>query len=222
MTRVLPALLLLGVLAASLTGGCLEPFRVRVDPQALGTTSGWIEVHEKVKGKALGAHTQETRYTFDPTGNSPPFPGTLQVFSVRSLSRLSEDKLLALANDAVEDGATSHAIQLDGTSSEGRRTLAHGVKTHWVLRSGVTTEGGSVFDDQVRIHILAEVGHDGKSDTSFLAVAIVQVERAQQCPVVICNPIHSDATWIQVVGDPDGSVEGTSSTTGFIDNLVTH
>ncbi len=218
MRRVLPALLLLGVLAAS---GCLEPFRVRVDEQALAAAPGWVEVHEKVKGSGLGAHTQETRYTFDPSSSGPPFPGTLQLFSVRSLSRLSQDELLGLAAKAVEDGAVSHNIALDGEPVEGRRTLANGVRTHWVLRSGTTTQGGSVFDDQVRLHVLAEVGHDGRSETSFLAVAIVQVERAQQCPLIACAPVRSEATWIQVVGDPEGSIEGASSTSGFIDHLVT-
>lgn len=218
MRRALPALLLLGALAAS---GCLEPFRVRVDEGTLAGASGWTESHEGVKGGGLGARTQETRYTFDPASASPPFPGTLQVFSVRSLSRLSQDELLDLAGQAVEDGAVSHNIALDGDPQEGRRTLDNGVKTHWLLRSGTTTQAGQVFDDEVRLNVLAEVGHDGRSETSFLAVAIVQVERAQQCPLIACAPVHNEQTWVQVVGDPEGSVQGATSTAGFIEHLVT-
>lgn len=218
MKRVLPALLVLGVLAAS---GCLEPFRVRVDPGVLAGAAGWTEAREDVRGGGLGPRTQETRYTFDPSSSNPPFPGTLQLFSVRSLGRLSQDELLDLAQKAVEDGAASHNIALDGTPVEGRRTLDSGVRTHWVLRTGTTTQAGSVFGDEVRLRILAEVGHDGRSDTSFLAVAIVQVEREQQCPLIGCAPVHDETTWVRVVGDPEGSVQGATSTSGFIDHLVT-
>lgn len=218
MRPVLAAVLLAAALAGS---GCLEPHRVRIDPDVYAQATGWTEVHEPVKGSGLGPRTQETRYTFDPAGNNPPFPGTLQVFSVRSLTGLSEGELLDLAADAVEDGAASHAIELDGATREGKRTIASGVHTQWLMRSGTTTQQGDVFDDQVRIHILAEVGHDGKSDTSFLAVAIVQVERAQQCPLNACAPVHSEGTWVQVVGDPDGTIDGATSQRGFIDNLET-
>ncbi|MEK6976410.1 MAG: hypothetical protein AABY18_08730 [Candidatus Thermoplasmatota archaeon] len=219
MRRALLALALLGALALP---GCLEPFRVRVEADVLDEAPGWTETYGKVKGGGLGARTQETRYSFEPDSSNPPFPGTLQVFSVRSLSRLSSDELLRLAQSAVEDGAGSHAIVLDGEPVEGRRTLASSVHTHWVLRSGTTTQAGQVFDDEVRIRILAEVGHDGRSDTSFLAIAIVQVERTRQCPLLAaCQPTHSEASWIQVVGDPEGSVQGATSTSGFIDHLVT-
>lgn len=219
MRGILAALALLG---AVLAPGCLEPFRVRVDPDVLAQANGWTQTVEGVRGGGLGARTQETRYNFDPPSSSPPFPGTLQVFSVRSLARLSPEELLRLAEEAVEDGAGSHAVALDEDREEGRRTIASGVRTQWVWRSGTTTQPGDLFDDQVRIRILAEVGHDGRSDTSFLAVAIVQVERQQQCPILTaCQPTHSEATWIQVAGDPDGSIAGATSPTGFIDHLVT-
>lgn len=219
MRRALLALALLGTLSLP---GCMEPFRVRVDAEALVGAPTWTETITRVKGGGLGARTQETRYAFDTANENPPFPGTLQVFSVRSLSRLSSDELLRLAQDAVEDGAGSHAISLEGDVVEGRRTIESGVRTHWVLRTGTTTQQGNVFDDEVRIRILAEVGHDGKSDTSFLAVAIVQVERTAQCPLLAaCQPTRSESTWIQVVGDDDGSIEGATSRSGFIDNLVT-
>ena len=219
MRRALLALALLGALSLP---GCLEPFRVRVDADVLEGAANWTQTFTKVKGGGLGARTQETRYTFDPPNTNPPFPGTLQVFSVRSLSRLSSDELLRLAQDAVEDGAGSHAIILEGEPVEGHRTIASGVRTHWVLRTGTTTQDGDVFDDEVRIRILAEVGHDGRSDTSFLAVAIVQVERTAQCPLLAaCQPTRSESSWIQVVGDDDGSIEGATSRSGFIDNLVT-
>lgn len=216
------ALLALALLGALALGGCAEPFRVRVDPDVLAGANGWTQTVEGVRGGGLGARTQETRYNYDAPSNNPPFPGTLQVFSVRSLARLSPEELLRLAEDAVEDGAGSHAVALDQDRQDGRRTIESGVRTQWVLRTGTTTQPGDVFDDEVRIRILAEVGHDGKSDTSFLAVAIVQVERAQQCPLgIACQPTRSEATWIQVVGDPDGSVAGATSPNGFIDNLVT-
>lgn len=217
------ALLALALCGALLLPGCLEPFRVRVDADTLRAASGWTETYGKVQGGGLGARIQETRYSFDPADAGPPFPGTLQVFSVRAPTKLSEGDLLRLAGDAVEDGAAEHAISLDAASTKGARTLDGGVRTQWVLREGRTMQAGNVFDDEVRIRILAEVGHDGRSDTSFVAVAIVQVERTQQCPIgPVCQPVSSEGTWIQAVGDPKGSIGGATSSHGLIDHLVTH
>lgn len=218
--RVILALALLGALLAT---GCFDPYRVRVDADVLAANAHWKETYGKVEGRGLGVKTQETRYAFDPSGAGPPFPGTVQVFSVRASTRLSQADLLQFAEDAVEDGAQTHAIALDGSRQEGRRTLDSGVKTQWLVRSGTTTETGQLFDDEVRIRILAEVGHDGRSDTSFVVVAIVQVERTPQCGIgPVCQPVVSETTWIEAVGDPKGSIGGATSTKGLIHHLVSH
>lgn len=214
------ALALAGPAAAS---GCFEPYRVHVDADVV--PESWrVEVFG-MRGGGLGPKTQETRYVFDPASSSAPFPGTLQVFSIRSPTRVSQADLVALAKDAIEDGAGGHDIVLDGELTEGRRTIDSGVRTTWFLQTGTTSAAGTVFEDEVRIRILGEVGHDGRSNTSFLAVAIVQVERQPACPSaqlgLPCQPERSEATWVQVVGDPSGSVAGATSQDGFIDHLVT-
>lgn len=217
-----PALLALLLLGTALAAGCFEPFRVHVDADVIPPDAGWVETRSSLQGGGLGPRTVETRYALDPADGGPPFPGTLQVFSIRAPTRVPADDLIRLAEQAVEDGAEDYNIAFEGDPVEGQRVLASGVRTHWFLRNGVTTEGGEFFDEQVRIRILGEAGHDGRSSTSFLAIALVQVERAVQCPLVAaCQPERSEATWIQVVGDPDGSVAGASSQTGFIDHLVT-
>lgn len=219
MRRALPALLLLAV---ALTSGCFEPFRVHVEADVIPTGAGWVVTESALRGGGLGPRTQETRYALDPDNGGPPFPGTLQVFSIRAPTRVPADELIRLAERAVEEGAADYNIALEGPTVEGRRTLDGGVKTHWFLRSGTTQEAGDVFAEQVQIRILGETGHDGRSNTSFLAVAIVQVERTLQCPLLgPCQPTSSEATWIQVVGDPDGSIQGAVSASGFIDHLVT-
>lgn len=219
MRRAVLALALLGV---ALSSGCFEPFRVHVDPDVIPPNAGWTQTSAGLEGGGLGARTKETRYSLDPADGGPPFPGTLQVFSIRAPTRIPQDELLELARKAVDDGAADYSITLEATTQDGRRTIDSGVQTHWFLRTGTTNEGGDLFAEEVRIRILAESGHDGRSNTSFLAIAIVQVERSVQCPILAaCQPERSEATWIQVVGDPEGSVGGATSQTGFLDHLVT-
>ena len=219
MRRAMLAFALLGV---ALSSGCFEPFRVHVDPAVVPPNAGWTQTAGGLEGGGLGARTKETRYALDPADGGPPFPGTLQVFSIRAPTRIQQDELLDLARQAVDDGAADYSITLEAASQEGHRAIGSGVQTHWFLRAGTTREGGDLFAEQVRIRVLAEAGHDGRSNTSFLAIAIVQVERAVQCPIpAACQPERSEATWIQVVGDPEGSIEGATAQTGFIDHLVT-
>jgi hypothetical protein len=214
------------LVAAAATGlamaGCMEPFRVHVDPAVVPT--GWVVTPGGVEGRFPGPKTQETRYSLDRNANDPaPFSGSLQVFSIRGLARPSAEGLLDLAEDLVERGAADKNISLTEDRLEGQRTLVSGVPSHWVVREGRTTRAGDLFEQGVTVRILAEVGHDGRSDTSFLAIGMAQVSRANQCPIVVnCQPQETNlATWIQIVGDPEGTIQGATSSTGFVDHVVT-
>lgn len=211
------ALAVTGLLGLS---GCLAPFRVHVDPAIVEDADGWVVTESGTTG-GFSAKTKETRYTYDSNGTNPPFPGTVQVFSIRALDKPSSRELLAKARQAVEKAAAEYFVTYGAEEDQGQRTLHNGVGTRWFTFSGQTSEQGLLFDDAVKTRIFSEVGHDGRSDTSFVVVAIVQVERQPQCPVLACAPQHSESTWIRVVGDPEGSVGGATSQVGFIDHLVT-
>lgn len=218
MRRLWAAMAVAGLLAMP---GCLAPFRVHIDSDILQGAPGWVMTEKGLEGGGLGGRSKETRYTFDSNGTNPPFPGTMQVFSIRAITKLSSGELLAEARKAVDQAAKEFFVSYGDEESNGQRTLASGVPTRWFTFAGQTNEGGLLFDDAVKTRIFGEVGHDGRSDTSFVVVAIVQVERQPQCPVLSCAPQHSEATWIQVVGDKEGAVGGATTSTGFIDHLVT-
>jgi hypothetical protein len=209
-------------LALVLGAGCLEPFRAHVPAEL---TQGWTVTEGGVQGGALGPKSRETRYAFDRDRDAPPpFSGSLQVFSIRSLGSLDSGHLLDLARDLVDKGAKANAIQLADGEAAGPRTLRSGVPTHWFVREGRTSQPGDLFDQDVQVRILGEVGHDGRSDTSVLLIAMAQVGRTNQCPILPtpCQPEQADVqTWLQIVGDPHGSVQGATSQNGFIDHLVT-
>ena len=216
-------------LAASATlllPGCLTPFQARVPDDLLQQVPGWAVTAGPVTGGAFGPKTREMRYAFDRSGSDPaPYAGSLQVFSIRSLGRLDAERLLLLARDLVAQGAADKSIILDDGGPSGARTLAGGVRTSWFVREGRTTQSGDLFDQGVRVRIVGEVGHDGRSSTSFLVIGMAQVSRTTQCPVIgpCSQPEQSNLqTWIQEVGDPAGTIQGATSTTGFIDHLVTH
>lgn len=220
---VRPVLAVLALASVLALPGCLAPFNVHVEDRIVDGASGWVATPSDVRGSFPGTRSREMRYTFDPADGGPPFPGTLQVFSLRSVDRASVADLLRHAKDLVATGAEENSIALNATTTEGERTLASGVHTRWFVRHGTTTEAGALFGDDVEVRILGEVGHDGRSNTSFLVVTLAQVARTRQCgPLPTCTPTQtSEATWIQVVGDADGNVLGATSSTGFIDHLVT-
>lgn len=216
----------LAAAAAVLLPGCLTPFQVRVEPEVLATAPGWVETPGGVEGDFLGPKTRETRYAFDRDADAPPpFAGSLQVFAIRSVGRLDSGELLDFARDLVDQGAADKNITLDAGGPSGQRTIDSGVKTSWFVREGRTTQSGDLFEQGVRVRIVGEVGHDGRSDTSFLVIGMAQVSRTNQCPFPLpgnCQPEESNLqTWIQVVGDPEGHVQGATSSTGFVDHLVT-
>jgi hypothetical protein len=223
--------LAVAAVSALLLPGCLEPYQVHVPEQLLveacalpSGRSCWVVTPGGLTGEGLDPKSRETRYALDrdPDG-PPPFSGSLQVFSIRSVSRLGSDELLDVARELVEDGAVDQNIVLAVGEVSGRRTLASGVPTQWFVREGRTAQSGDLFEQDVGVRILGEVGHDGRSDTSLLVIAMAQVSRTNQCPILVnCQPQESNlATWIQMVGDPHGTVQGTTSQTGFIANLVT-
>jgi hypothetical protein len=205
--------------------GCLAPFRVHVDPEIVAKSNQeWAITPTGISGNFPGTRTREMRYTYDGNGANPPFPGTLQVFSLRGLDRLTTAELLEHAKRVVDTGAERLSISLNATVTEGTRVLESGIETRWFVRTGQTTEASPLFDENVRMRILGEVGHDGRSNTSFLVVAYAQVGRAAECGPILpsCTPAqNSDITWIQLVGDREGSVMGATSSIGFVDHLVT-
>jgi len=217
--------LVLAAAAALALPGCLAPFQVRVPDALLAQASGWVATPGERAGHWYNENRIETRYTFDRSSDAPPpFAGVLQVFSLRGLDRSGEDRLAAQANALLMTYAQQYNVTDLTQPEHGARTLASGVPTAWSLRDGRTRASGALFDQDVGVRLFAEWGHDGRSSTSFIAVALVQTSRTNQCPVIgACQPQETNLqTWIQVVGDPHGSVQGATSSTGFIANLETH
>ena len=220
------AVVAVGAMAIVALSGCFEPFRVKVDQDVLAQASGWVVTPAGTQGGFFGPKSKETRYAFDRDPDAAvPFAGSLQVFSIRGFGSLGTDELLDLAHDLVEQGAQDKKIQLTDGGASGTRSLVSKVGTHWFVREGRTTQSGDLFEQGVTVRILGEVGHDGRSDTSFLVIGMAQVSRTNQCPSPLplnCQPIENDLqTWIQIVGDSEGTVEGATSSSGFVDHLVT-
>jgi hypothetical protein len=216
--------LALAAVSSLLVPGCLEPFQVRVPQEVLSQAPGWVVTEGGITGGDLGPKSREMRYALDRDADGPPpFSGTLQVFSIRSVSRLDSGDLLDLARELVARGAIDQNIVLSEGETSGKRTLASGVATQWFTREGRTAQSGDLFEQDVGVRILGEVGHDGRSDTSLLVIAMAQVSRTNQCPILVnCQPQETNLqTWIQMVGDRHGSVQGTTLQTGFVSNLVT-
>lgn len=209
--------------------GCLEPFQSHVDPAIL--PRGWERADcpraTPSAPSPCGGGKHEVDYTFD-QGAGPPYRGILQVLSLRDLGRRSTEDLFALARDAVEKGAAAAEIDTDASRhQEGSRILRNGLVTRWFTDEGNVTQAGTLLSSNVRVRIVGEVGYDGRSQTSIVAIGIVQVAVKQCTPVLIGTPRctfanENYATWNAMVGDEAGHIGGAFSRTGLIDHLVTH
>ncbi|HEX2065994.1 MAG TPA: hypothetical protein VHI93_04195 [Candidatus Thermoplasmatota archaeon] len=218
------ALLAVAALLAPALAGCLDPYRAHVDEAVLARTAlQWTRSDQPERdGGLFGAKTAETTYTH--RGSGPSFPAVLVVFSLRAAGRPSTQELLRLTHLAVDNETASQGIRIDQAhSSSGRRALASGVQTEFFTEEGTSTATSALFAVNTKVRILGEVGYDGRSSTSIVAVGIAQVESSRTCPLGIsCGTTRNEASWIEMVGDPAGSVGGATSQTGLLHNLVTH
>ncbi|MEA3204384.1 MAG: hypothetical protein QOI63_2066, partial [Thermoplasmata archaeon] len=202
----------------------LDPYRAHVDEAALGqATLAWSRSDQPQEDSGLfGVKTAETDYTH--TGSSPPFPALLLVFSLRAVGRPSTEELLHFTHVAVDNATGLRGVRIDQQqSARGQRTLAGGMSTEFFTEEGTSTRPGGLFAVNTKVRIVGEVGYDGRSSTNVISVGIAQVESSRTCPLNInCGTTHDEASWIEMVGDPEGSVSGATSQAGLIDHLVTH
>lgn len=217
--------LAVAALLAPALAGCLDPYRAHVDEATLAhTTLEWARADhaQEDNGGPFGVKTAETDYTHG--GQGPPFPAILQVFSLRTVSRPSTEELLRFTRTGVDNATAEQGIRIDQQqSATGQRALAGGVQTQYFVEEGTST-GSGLFAVNTKVRIIGEVGYDGRSSTSIVAVGIAQVEESRGCPLgIACGvPTHDEASWIEMVGDAEGSVAGATSQSGLIDHLVTH
>ena len=213
----------------ALLAGCFEPYPIHVDPTVATADLKWVRQDcpesSRAEVETCTSSKHEVDYRFR-QGNGPPYPAILQVLSLREAGRRSTEELLALAHRAIDNGTAAESIERDASADQqGTRTLRSGVETHWFTREGTVEAAGDLFTSNVRVRIIGEVGYDGRSQTSFIAVGIAQVA-LRQCatplPVQTCNTIPDNRSWISMVGDEGGSVGGAVKGTGLIYNLVTH
>lgn len=222
--RLWPVLALL--LLASVTGGCLEPYRARVDPDVLERAPvEWnVTVGKLQKDGWFGARSIETRYRFDPD-DGPPYPAVLQVFSVRELDRATRGELRTRTERLIEEAVVQYGIVLDRAKDQGgERELGSGVSTLWFTREGRTQTSSGLFQQEATVRVLGEVGYDGRSSTSIVVVALSQVSELQCAPLVCttAREVRDLRTWINIAGDEEGSIGGATSQNGLVDHLRTH
>lgn len=221
---------MLGVAALLVsTSGCLDPYRPQVAADVLERTSlAWVADERAQLSAGLGgAKTIETDYVHEGQGSGSlqGYPAILQTLGVRGLASVSNDVLLRIAQQAVDNATSDKHIRIDRAQDQtGSRRLASGLETQFFVQEGTVTSSGVLFSTDAKVRIVGEVGHDGVSSTSFVLIGIAQIDSITQCPLPLgCTSGREDLrSWAEMVGDPSGSVKGAVSDTGLIHNLVTH
>lgn len=220
--RVAPVAPLLLLVLVSLSG-CFDPYAVHVDVNTLSKSSlGWQTTPFPPTDSGL-LSTKQTQTDYNvASGQSAP-PAHLEVYGLRSPADPGSATLLNRSREALFSYAQSKGLSIDHTKDRtGTRTIASGLDTTWFTAEGKATSSG-LFTRNYKVRLVAEVGHDGRSSTSLLAVGVAQVQTSRQCPIIgECQPIDDERTWIEMVGDADGHIDGTVSRIGLLDHVVTH
>lgn len=227
------AALAVGLLASVALSGCFDPYRVQVPAGALAdSVVDWNVTKLSQEGTTFGTKSVETRYIHLPD-EGPPYPGVLQVFSLRGDGANDRDRLYGHAQDVLADAIAREGIAIDSSKdASGRRDLANGLETRWFTHTGRidSSSDDSIFlpgdAEHLVVQVHGEVGYDGRAKTGFIAVAFVQIgtHTESNLPGVIPPAEEEDLnTWFAVVADPDGSVDGASLPKGgLLHNLRTH
>lgn len=224
-----------GLVVAVALSGCFDPFRVHVPAAVLDASPmEWNVTKGAVHGSTFGAKTTETRYVHLPDDGGPPFPGVLQVFSLRGSQHRDVDDLLDFTRDVVDEALRREGVNVDeDLDAEGRRELRSGLDTQWFTHTGRISETSddSIFlpsgQEDIVVKVLGEAGYDGRSKTAVVAIAFVQVGRHTQSNlpgVIPSQDVTDERTWFEVVADRQGSIEGATlpSGRGLLTHLRTH
>lgn len=223
------------LLATVALSGCFDPYRAHVPAEVLGASPlVWNVTNLPQHGGNFGDKTVETRYVHIPEDDGPPYPGVLQVFSIRGGAVADADRLIEFTRTLVDDAAAREGISIDGTQAkDGERRLASGLKTQWFSHLGriEQTSDESLFLPQdgndLVVRILGEAAYDGKSKTGLVVVAFVQVgtHTDSSLPGVLpATQQQDERTWFEVVADTTGHIGGATlpDGRGLITNLRTH
>lgn len=222
----------LALVGATVLAGCSDPFRIHVADSALEQAPmDWQTTKFDQEGETFGLKAAETRYVHRTDDDSrPPFPGVLQVFSLRGGNSQDLDALQERAQEVLSEAMGKEGIAVDASKDAGgERKLASGVKTRWSMHEGTIQSGrGDFFDPEskITVRVLSEVGVDGKSSTGFIAIAFVKIaeETASSIPGLPPSVRSDERTWHEVAADPSGSIGGATlpEGRGLMFHLVTH
>lgn len=222
------------LLASVALAGCFDPHRVQVPASVLEASSlEWNVTKKPQEGKQFGTKSMETRYVYVPEDAGPPYPGVLQVFSLRGDGADSRSELASLARNVIQQAIQREGIQVDSSQDvQGSRQLENGKTTDWFGHTGriESARDDSIFlpgdAEHLVVRVHGEVGYDGRSKTGFIAVAFVQIgtHTGPALPGLPATEETNEQTWYEVVADSDGNVGGASLPTGrgLITNLRTH
>lgn len=218
--NVVVALVLLTV---PLVSGCFDPFQPHVDPAIVeGSTHTWqVSEPERHGGGLFKVGRAEIEYRFQDAGRGPPFPAVLAVLGLRTATRLDNDDILERTREFLEEKLEEEGVRADPTQERsGTRMLDNGARTQWFQLVGTSEATSPIFANRREVRVLGEAWYDGRSSTHVIAVALAQTTGPGG--LVGETTVRDNRVWDELVGDPNGSVDGRVHTAGFIYHMVSH
>lgn len=211
--------IVLALAMAVMLSGCLQVHRPVVPDRILDTADhDWtVTQREPVGDSDLAPKAVETQYRYDPDDGDSSYPGVLVLIGLRTINRIEPETLLETAREILRDEMESHGVQADTVTEEtGTRMIESGATTQWLTMTGTATSEAFLFSQAQEIRVLAEAWFDGPSNMHVVAIAIAQTVDSG----IFGQEQRDHATWNELVGDAEGSIDGAVHSEGFIDHVV--
>lgn len=212
---------------AALLAGCVGGFApARVPGELLQGDggNGWTEDPKRSdpepRSESLGlVRRQALAYEDDGKGGNGGYPATLTLTTLRLAPLPGETQLRDILRDQVRLRSEESGIRLGPEATEGSRALADGHRTlYFVVRGNVTGEGALFTTRDAAANIVGEVWNCPEAGTSVAAVGLAQVSSVQRIGGVPLPAQENPLNWRELVGDPDGSIDGALASDGLLYN----
>lgn len=167
--------------------------------------------------EALGTFAHQTFVYEDAGGDAGGYPALLTLFTMKGLFTPSRTELLERVEEKVQEWAERNGVQVLRQTASGERRLASADESVFVLFNATAVSERPFFTRDSELKVAGEVWTCRATDASVVAVGFAQVTDVQRLSPGVVTLTRPDATnWIELVEDPQGTIEGHRGTRGLI------
>lgn len=211
--------LVLSVLLAAATAGCLEIPAARVPADSLEAKNWRENATSAHSGSSWGGLVRSEQRGFEHASGSDGYAGHLGVVTIRAFLEQSEEDLRDRLQETVRAQSEAKGIEIAEDAEKGARTNADGRATQWFTYRGTAKSADTLFTRNAEVRIVGEVWNCRESRSVVIAVGLAQVNDVRTIGGIAVPRDPDFRTWQSLIADPEGTIEDVRGT-GLLDSIV--